>query len=102
MIASAFITPSARRHIEETFESNRQVGLIDLDRPIDLLGQYQLHQYVLFPHRPEPCKMLDVKNAAEKTPSKAKTAVECFAKTSRSEPDARMLNRDTQFKCHLK
>jgi len=48
VIASAAITPSARRHIEESFEGNRQLILIDLDRLVTLIRNYRLHHYVLF------------------------------------------------------
>jgi hypothetical protein len=48
VIASAAITPSARRHIEESFEGNRQLILIDLDRLVTLIRNHRLHHYVLF------------------------------------------------------
>ena len=52
VIASAAITPSARRHIEDSFEGNRQLILIDLDRLVGLVRQYRLHHYVLFADMP--------------------------------------------------
>jgi hypothetical protein len=48
IIASAAVTPSARRHIEESFEGNRQLILIDLDRLVTLIRNHRLHHYVLF------------------------------------------------------
>jgi hypothetical protein len=48
VIASAGITPSARRLIEESFEGKRQLILIDLDRLVTLTRKYRLHHYVLF------------------------------------------------------
>ena len=48
VVASAAITPSARRHIEESFEGNRQLVLIDLDRLVALIRNHRLHHYVLF------------------------------------------------------
>lgn len=48
VITSAAITPSARRHIEESFEGNRRLVLIDLDRLVALVRKHRLHQYVLF------------------------------------------------------
>jgi len=48
VISSAPITPSARRHIEESFEGNRQLIFVDLDRLVALLRQHRLHHYVLF------------------------------------------------------
>jgi hypothetical protein len=48
VIASAAITPSARRHIEEALEGNRQLILIDLDRLVTLVRNHRLHHYVLF------------------------------------------------------
>ncbi len=73
MIASAAITPSARRLIEESFEGNRQIVLIDLDRLLTLLRQYQLHRYVLFSDRPGPGQKVDPKPVAAKRKS-SKTA----------------------------
>jgi HEPN/Toprim N-terminal domain 1 len=54
VISSAAITPSARRHIEESFEGNRQLILIDVDRLVALVRQHRLHHYVLFADM--PCK----------------------------------------------
>jgi len=48
VIASAAITPSARRLIEESFEGKRQLILIDLDRLVTLTRKYRLHHHVLF------------------------------------------------------
>jgi hypothetical protein len=48
IIASAAVTPTARRHIEESFEGNRQLILIDLDRLVTLIRNHRLHHYVLF------------------------------------------------------
>jgi hypothetical protein len=48
VIASAGITASARRFIEESFEGNRHLVLIDLDRLVTLVRNYRLHHYVLF------------------------------------------------------
>ncbi|HXI73296.1 MAG TPA: HEPN/Toprim-associated domain-containing protein [Verrucomicrobiae bacterium] len=48
IIASATITPSARRLIEDGFEGNRQLVMIDLDRLVALIRQYRLYHYVLF------------------------------------------------------
>jgi Restriction endonuclease len=57
VISSAEITPSARRHIEDAFEGNRQLILIDLDRLVALVRQHRLHQYVLFADIPrKACK----------------------------------------------
>jgi hypothetical protein len=52
VIASAAITPSARRHIEDSLEGNRQLILIDLDRLVALVRQHRLHHYVLFADMP--------------------------------------------------
>jgi hypothetical protein len=53
VVSSAAITPSARRHIEDGFEGNRQMILIDLDRLVALVRQHRLHHYVLFADMPE-------------------------------------------------
>ncbi len=52
VISSAAITPSARRHIEDSFEGNRQLILIDLDRLVSLVRHHRLHHYVLFADMP--------------------------------------------------
>ena len=51
--SSAAITPSARRHIEDSIEGNRKLILIDLDRLVGLVRQYRLHHYVLFAEMPD-------------------------------------------------
>jgi len=52
VISSAAITPSARRHIEDSIEGNRKLILIDLDRLVALVRQHRLHHYVLFADMP--------------------------------------------------
>lgn len=52
VISSAAITPSARRLIEDSFEGNRQMILMDLDRLVALVRQHRLHHHVLFADMP--------------------------------------------------
>lgn len=69
VVASGSITPSARRHIEESFEENRHLVLIDLDKLVALVRNNRLHYHVLFadvPSKPTQNGTMAVAGAKKK------------------------------------